>query len=71
MKPAVSAEPFLGRYLGPNEAPERKKQELLLCEEVGLPAGAEIRALQAEHRSNNGSHTPNPLCYSVMLNLKP
>lgn len=57
-------------YLGPNEASERKKQELL-SEEVRLPDGAEIPALQTEHRSKNGSLAINPLCHSVMPNLEP
>lgn len=65
MKPAVSA------GLGPNEASERKNQEFLLSEVVRLPDGAEIPALQTEHRSKTESLTINPLCHSVTANLQP
>lgn len=56
--------------MGPNEASGRKKQELVLSEEVRLLDGAEIPA-QTEQRSKNGSLTINPLCHSVMTNLEP
>jgi len=70
IKPAVSAGPLIGWYLGPNGAPVSKKPELL-SEEGMLPAWAEIHALQTEHRRDNGLHKLNPIYYSLMPNLQP